>query len=127
MLESKIAEMLGQLSEKLGVASAKIWEWALLQVKVEVVTSIIQVILAIGLSFGAYRYYLWLYKNWKELNKWKNMNKQFTHIVLSIVLAGTLIIFDTISIVTLFELPKLLINPEYAAFENIVKQLGNLK
>ena len=50
MLENKIAEMLGQLADKLGVASAKIWE-----------------------------------------------------------------------------IPELLINPEYAAFQNIVEQLGSLK
>ena len=47
MIENKIAEMLGQLADKLGVASAKIWEWSLLQVKVDIARDIIIILLAI--------------------------------------------------------------------------------
>ena len=123
MLESKVAEMLGQLADKLGVASAKIWEWSLLQVKVDVVTDITTIIAAILCTILA----VWC--TWKYLKNADDMDSD-TEAFLSIALFVfwvLVVILDIVAILSSFELPKLLINPEYAAFQNIVEQLGKLK
>ena len=129
MLESKIAEMLGQLSDKLGVASSKIWEWSLLQVKVEVVTNIVIAIVAIVASILSYKI-VKRYLEWRKVKKkareWDDTDDIFPSI-LGITAIVFLVSFDLYAISGLIDLPKLLINPEYAAFENIVKQLGSLK
>ena len=134
MIENKIAEMLGQLADKLGVASAKIWEWSLLQVKVEIVTDIIYAVLAVVLSILIYR----VAKKYneflaRETEKKKENNPYYVDsefdIVVVAILVGVAIVFllDLYAISGLLDLPKLLINPEYAAFQNIVEQLGSLK
>jgi len=123
MIEAKLTEMLGQLSEKLGIASAKIWEWSLLQVKVDIVTDIILLVLAVVATAGVVKYFAWAHKNWEDINS----DQEVVHFSAIAILALAVFILDIASIFALFALPKLLINPEYAAFRNIVEQLGSLK
>lgn len=123
MLESKVAEMLGQLSDKLGVASAKIWEWSLLQVKAEIVTTVITIIAAILCTM------LVLWFAWKYLKNTDDMDgdtENFFDVIL-FVFVILVVVLDIVAILNSFSLPKLLINPEYAAFQNILEQLGKLK
>ena len=114
MLENKIAEMLGQLADKLGVASAKIWEWSLLQVKVEVVTNIIYAVLAVVLSILIYR----VAKKYNEFlegetKREKENNPYYVDskfdIVVFVIVVGVAIVFllDLYAISGLFDLPKL--------------------
>lgn len=127
MLENKVTEMLGQLADKLGVASAKIWEWSLLQVKVDIVTSVLVFMIALAvttLSLVAFKKYArWKKEKIKE-DKWFEC---FEIDMAVVVIFIVIFVLDIYSGMMLCELPKLLINPEYAAFENIVKQLGSLK
>jgi len=129
MIENKIAEMLGQLADKLGVASAKIWEWSLLQVKVDIVTNIIIAIVAIVASIASYK----LVKKYLEWRNGKIKDRDWDEIndilpsILGVVAVVFLVVFDMFAISGLTDLPKLIINPEYAAFQNIVEQLGSLK
>jgi len=119
MIENKIAEMLGQLADKLGVASAKIWEWSLLQVEVEVVTNIIIILLAILTTVV-------FIKLLKKFDKATDLIEEALAVGLVVSgIAGIVLIIA--SVFAMFELPKLLINPEYAAFQNIIEQLGSLK
>jgi len=129
MIENKIAEMLGQLADKLGVASAKIWEWSLLQVKVEIIQNIVIAIVAVLLSIVAYK----VVKNWLEWRSKKIKSREWDDasdiipVVLGVIAIVVLSIFDVFALSGLFDLPQLIMNPEYAAFQNIVEQLGSLK
>jgi len=124
MLETKVAEMLGQLADKLGVASAKIWEWSLLQVKVEIIQNLIMFVLAIGLTFALVRWGFYIKRNWKELD---SKNYEISHMLLIGVAVVFVAILDVNSCIGIYQLPQLIINPEYAAFQNIIEQLGQLK
>ena len=127
MLENKIAEMLGQLADKLGVASAKIWEWSLLQVKVEVVTDIITILVAILASVV----FVWITK--KSVKWWGSLDDEFNEelvaasVVAFVIFSILLLALDVSALMRIWDIPELLINPEYAAFQNIVEQLGSLK
>jgi len=127
MIENKIAEMLGQLADKLGVASAKIWEWSLLQVKVEVVTDIITILVAILASVV----FVWITK--KSVKWWGSLDDEFNEelvaasVVAFVIFSILLLALDVSALMRIWDIPELLINPEYAAFQNIVEQLGSLK
>ena len=127
MLENKIAEMLGQLADKLGVASAKIWEWSLLQVKVEVVINIITILVAILASVV----FIWMTK--KSVKWWRSLEDEFNEelvaasVVAFVIFSILLLVLDVSALMRIWDIPELLINPEYAAFQNIVEQLGSLK
>lgn len=126
MLENKVAELLGQLSDKLGVASARIWEWSLLQVKAEIVISIILAIAAILATIALAKMAKGVVGMWKKADKYKDgVETIFT--IGFIITSICVISLDFVAFDKFINLPKLLINPEYAAFENIVKQLGSLK
>ena len=124
MLEGKVVEMLEKLAQQLGVASAKIWEWSLLQVKVEIIQNIVFFLLSVGLTFAVSKYALWIKKNWDDLYR-KDLEP--IHIVAVIVLGIFVTIMDIGAIMGMLDLPQLIINPEYAAFKSIVEQLGKLK
>ena len=127
MIENKIAEMLGQLADKLGVASAKIWEWSLLQVKVEVVINIITILVAILASVV----FIWMTK--KSVKWWRSLEDEFNEelvaasVVAFVIFSILLLVLDVSALMRIWDIPELLINPEYAAFQNIVEQLGSLK
>ena len=129
MIENKIAEMLGQLADKLGVASAKIWEWSLLQVKVEVVTDIITILVAILASVV----FVWITKKsvkwWRSLGEKDDVNEELVaaSVVAFVTFCILLLVLDVSAFLRIWDIPELLINPEYAAFQNIVEQLGSLK
>ncbi len=124
MLETKVAEMLDKLSQQLGVASSKIWEWSMLQVKVEIFQNIIGFLLGMGLTFLVVKYAFWIKKNWKDLY---NKDYEFWHLLLVVVMGVFVGIFDIYSVYGILELPQLIINPEYSAFQNIMNELGKLK
>lgn len=126
MIETKVTELLGQLAEKLGVASAKIWEWSLLQVRVDIVSTIIMVICAVLASVAVFKAIKKVIKMWEKAS-YSNEGLP-TIFTIALICAGIAVFsLDCVAFDKLINLPKLLINPEYAAFENIVKQLGSLK
>jgi len=127
MLETKVTELLGQLADKLGVASAKIWEWSLLQVKVDIYKIFLEMglLLVVLVACTLLMRYIFnmMDKNEDYLDTHIGFVVSFAFVILA--LAGlTLTIICTID---LFSLPQLLFNPEYAAFQNILEQLGRLK
>jgi len=126
MLETKVTELLGQLAEKLGVASAKIWEWSLLQVKVEIVTSVILTISAILATIVLAKVARGVITMWKKADKYKDGVE--TIFTIGFVIAVICVVsLDFIAFDKFIALPELLINPEYSAFKNIVEQLSKLK
>ena len=124
MLETKITEMLGQLSEKLGVASAKIWEWSMLQVQVEIIQTIMFFLLSIGCTFAVTKYGFWIKKNWDEIY---HKDHEGFHVINCCVIAAFVFVMNISVVVEIFDLPMLIINPEYAAFQNIIGELAKLK
>jgi len=126
MIETKVTELLGQLAEKLGVASAKIWEWSLLQVRVEIVTTIILTIFAILATIALAKVAKAVINMWKKADKYKDgVETIFT--IGFIIAVACVISLDFIAFDKFIALPQLLINPEYTAFQNIVEQLAKLK
>jgi hypothetical protein len=124
MLENQIAEMLNKLSNKLGIASEKIWEWSLLQVQVEIVQAVVLIVLTMISGYGFYRWFKYAYTNWDELYRY---NKEFSHITGLSVYGIILAIMIIASCGGLYYLPQLIINPEYSAFQNILEQLAQFK
>jgi hypothetical protein len=123
MIETEVVEMLDKLSQQLGVASSKIWEWSILQVKVDLITDIVVILLAIGLTLLFAKYSIRTYKNWDDIC----YSTQGNIIVALVIFGALLFIFDIFAIISIFELPRLIINPEYSAFQNIMNQLSKLK
>lgn len=117
MLEKQIVDMLNQLSAKLGVASDKIWEWALLQVKVDLLRDMALGLPLLGVvvlcGFIAYK-----------ISKDEDVKLSDDPFCASIGLMG---VFIVLSIITLWDVPQYILNPEYAAFKNILGELSQLK
>ena len=117
----KLPELLNKLGNKLGVASAKIWEWAMLDVKVQIFQDILLIFIISLFFFLEYKLIKFVYK--EELFD----DYEVTCIVGGIigVCLSVVGIMTFISCVT--ELPSLIINPEWNAFQNIMIQLNQLK
>lgn len=123
-MEKQIVDMLNKLAEKLGVASAKIWEWSLLQVKVEIIQSIILVAMTVVLIYPYCRWVVYVIKNYDEID---DNNYSIPH-MLGLIIVGIALLFMSIgSAVAIYNLPQLIFNPEYSAFQNILDQLAKLR
>ena len=117
----KLPELLNKLGNKLGVASVKIWEWAMLDVKVQIFQDILLILIISLFFFLEYKLLKFIYK--KELFD----DYEITCMVGGIigVCLSVVCIITFISCIT--ELPSLIINPEWNAFQNIMIQLSQLK
>lgn len=116
MVEQQITEVLTRLAEKLGIASEKIWEWALLNAKVtlwqDVTFSIITIILTISTLFWIKSYH----KRYPE--GWCTSMKDTVLLIWGAINIALVIV----SIVYLFEIIQIAFNPEYFALKDILKQ-----
>jgi len=125
---SKMMEQLPSLLEKLGnqlgVAGAKVWEWSLLNVKVEIVTDLVWIGLTLAFIIGTIIYNKWITKN---NFKYSTRDDITGYGVIMIILAVVCAIGFIVSIEYAFELPSLLINPEWNAFQNIITEVSKLK
>jgi len=124
MLETKMTELLDQLAGKLGVASSKIWEWAMLQVKVDLVVNSLTVILVVIFTTIYVKCLIKALNNWQEIY---NNDKENLYGTILTVIGCCLLVLDVVALCMAISIPSLLINPEYAAFKNIVEQLDVLK
>ena len=117
----KLPELLNQLGNKLGVASAKIWEWAMLDVKVQIFQDILLIFIISLFFFLEYKLIKFVYK--EELFD----DYEVTCIVGGII-GVCLSIAGIISLIScVMDLLSLIINPEWNAFQNIMIQLSQLK
>lgn len=123
MLEQKMTDLLAQLSSKLGVATEKIWEWALLQVKVEIITTIVMSAIIMLACYITYKVIRRFRGKWEG---WLCDYEPFSYLVV-LVWFMLLSILVIVSIFDLCQLPQYFINPEYSAFEIIVKNLSKIK
>lgn len=121
----QLPSLLEKLSDQLGVASAKIWEWALLNVYVEVVTDFIVIGLTLILIFGIIIFNKWLNKN--NLKCFTDYSDPTGYGVINIILGILCVIGIIISIISIFQLPSLIINPEWNAFQNIMYEVSQLR
>ena len=130
----KLPELLNQLGNKLGVASAKIWEWSMLNVKVEFWQWIMWMLLWLSLTIicivcikiSNKKRISIVEKKPYDRTSTENDNLKFLDFLrmYSLILIVAFIIFTFICINSAIEL---YINPEWYAFQNIMNQLNNLK
>ena len=116
----KLPDLLNKLGNKLGVASAKIWEWAMLDVKVQIFQDIALILIISLFFFLEYKLLKFIYR--KEL---------FDDYEATCIFGGIIgVCLSVVSIITfiscVIELPSLIINPEWNAFQNIMIQLSQL-
>ena len=123
MLEQKVIEMVDKLAAKLGVAASKVWEWAMLQVRVEAVKSIIAIAIALALIVVGAILIKKMLTVWGDTFKDTDTPLCFTPYIVGIVA----IMAFCAAVEEIMNLVQYLINPEYSAFQNIVSQLSQLK
>ena len=117
----KLPELLNKLGNKLGVASVKIWEWAMLDVKVQIFQDVLLIFIISLFFFLEYKLIKIVYK--KELfDKYEGTCVMGSIIGICLSIAGIIALISCI-----MGLPSLIINPEWNAFQNIMNQLSNLK
>jgi len=117
----KLPELLNKLGNKLGVASVKIWEWAMLDVKVQIFQDVLLIFIISLFFFLEYKLIKIVYK--KELfDKYEGTCVMGSIIGICLSIAGIIALISCV-----MDLPSLIINPEWNAFQNIMNQLSNLK
>jgi len=122
MIEEKAVELMNQLAIKLGVASEKIWEWSLLNVKVEIVEKLIFNLCFMLFCFIEYKIYQKYIKDNEEFDEDEIGN------AIGVVLAFIFtLIGGMVFIANICNLPSLIINPEWSAMQSIISQLSTLK
>lgn len=120
MLEQKAIEIIDKLAQKIGVASGKIWEWALLDVKTDIVELSIFVSLCFAATYGAYRMVKHLTND--DCFDWYDLPGIWV-----IVLCVSVGLLDIAGAISLIGIPAMIINPEYAAFEKIMTMISTMK
>ena len=120
MLEEKVVDMLDKLAQNSGVASEKIWEWALLQVQVDIVVTLLVLFIGALLTIVSYVVIKKAIEKWDEMQE----NNADILVVLLVSITAALLI---VGFIFLFKLPGLILNPEYAAFQNVVGELSKLR
>ncbi len=123
MLEQQMVETIQALSEKIGVASEKLWEWALIQVQVSIYQTVGFFVLMMGLNWLFYKVTMIAYKKWNEIySDWEFL------IVLFVVILGLLVFILNVSLLCeIYNLPQYIMNPEFKAFQIIMNELGKLR
>ena len=116
-LMNELPQLLNQLGEKLGVAGSKIWEWSLLDVKVSLYKE--SICLLVGL-FGILIACVILYKCYKKTREDGDVFI-FAFGLFILLSCGSLFLGS------LFGVIEYSVNPEWAAFKNIITQLNTLK
>ena len=104
MIEKQMVEMLNKLAEKLGVASAKIWEWSLLQVKVDIWTTILGFLLFFVLTVV----FIYFVKKGLEKKWFGDKYDENVLVILIFVILGVLLI--TANIVVIKNINSFLVN-----------------
>lgn len=119
-LMDELPKLLNQLSEKLGFAGTKIWEWSLLNVQTHIVQSIIVILGFLLFSFAGYKLIKYILKN--------DLFNDYAFYTVGII-TWTIIEINwaIIAFCEIINLPNLFINPEWCAFQNIIEQLSKLK
>ncbi len=123
-LQGQLSIMLSQLSDTLGVAIPKLWEWALLQVQVETITSILVILFSIVAMISCisyWKFFIRLYRG-KELDG----DTESLYFVGGGILTIITIIMFILGSRALFKLIGYMVNPEYSAFRLIVEELAKL-
>jgi len=130
----KLPDLLNKLGNKLGVASAKIWEWAMLDVKVDFWQWIMWMLLWLSLTviciacikISNKKRIPIIEKKPYDRNSTENDNLKFLdHLrTYSLILIVFFVIFTFVCVNSVIEL---YINPEWYAFQNIMEQLSQLK
>jgi len=130
----KLPELLNKLGNKLGVASAKIWEWAMLDVKVDFYQWIIWMLLWLSLiavcvvciKISNKKRIPIIAKKHYDRNSIEIDDLKFLDFLrnFSLILIVFFIIFTFVCINTVI---GLYVNPEWYAFQNIMEQLSNIK
>lgn len=119
MVEEKVIELLDQLAVKLGVASGKIWEWALIDVKVSIIEDILFIVGFLVFCFIQYK----LWRKYSKKIKEKFQEEYYWMCILILVLIVINFFCFLLTIGCIMELPSLIINPEWNALQNIIRQL----
>ena len=130
----KLPDLLNKLGNKLGVASAKIWEWSMLNVKVEFWQWIMWMLLWLSLTviciacikISNKKRIPIIEKKSYDRTSTENDNLKFLDYLrtYSLILIVFFIIFTFVCVNSII---GLYINPEWYAFQNIMEQLNNLK
>ena len=130
----KLPDLLNKLGNKLGVASAKIWEWSMLDVKVDFWQWIMWMLLWLSLTviciacikISNKKRIPIIEKKPYDRNSTENDNLKFLdHLrTYSLILIVFFVIFTFVCVNSVIEL---YINPEWYAFQNIMEQLSQLK
>ncbi len=128
-MEEKMVELidtlptlLNQLGEKIGFAGTKIWEWALRDVYVQTTINVILILIIISTSILAAKYIKWTKK--------KDIDLDYEFMPYGLIMTTLIILLIVaipIALVIITDLPRLLINPEWCAFQNIIEELNKLK
>ena len=120
----KLPGLLDKLGQQLGVAGAKVWEWSLLNVKVEIVKDLVWIGLTLAFIIGTIIYNKWINKN---NIKCCDRDDITVYGVINLILGCISVCGFIGSIIYAFELPSLIINPEWNAFQNVMTEVSKLK
>ena len=130
----KLPDLLNKLGNKLGVASAKIWEWSMLDVKVDFWQWIMWMLLWLSLTviciacikISNKKRIPIIEKKPYDRNSTENDNLKFLDYLrtYSLILIVFFVVFTFICVNSVI---GLYINPEWYAFQNIMEQLSQLK
>jgi hypothetical protein len=120
----QLPSLLEKLGNQLGVASAKVWEWSLLNVEVEIVNKLVWIGLTLLIVVGTIIYNKWINKNDIKCSTRDDLTG---YGIINLILVALCIVGVIGSLVYAFQLPSLIINPEWNAFQNIMTEVGKLK
>lgn len=118
---NKLPELLNKLGDQLGVAGAKVWGWALLNVKATIIQDII--FLLGFILFVIIEYIIIQFVIKKDLFDDCDVLCIFSAVIGVILTIIGAIVF----VIVIMELPSLIINPEWHAFQNIMSQVSKIK
>ncbi len=127
MLEQKAVELLDKLAAEVGVASEKVWEWSLLQVQVDIYRAIGVVLFAIAASYVYYKILRHIVSQYDNVSFIHDDILSLQGIVFGMLGGVVVLTLLILAFIDLYSLPKLIINPEYAALERILTLVNNLK
>ncbi len=121
-MSHEIVEMINLLSHKLGIPPHGIWEWAILQVRVEIYKGL----LLIPLAFLTMLAQVKLIQQTQESMRTRNPDRPLLLFLVLIWGIITAIVYIKL-LQYCFMLPQYIINPEYSAFQIVVEQLSTLR
>ena len=115
--KQEILKRLDALADKLGTTAAYLWAVLIRQAKIEAITDILWIVLVIGIVYGVVRWTINYYTRHDELMDGEP--KEGIPLVVAWIIGAICIGFG---IACLFELPTLILNPEYWALQQILNK-----